>query len=776
MLYQIVTGTYDESGILLFTRGTDDQRHDFKILGERPHMWIPVGTPIPENRNRKYDRDIGWSITRVEPESIPSIDGITKLLKLTTRLPKDVGDLNKHYFGKDYTYESDIVFVRRMLIDSGLTSGIDVPDNTRIINVDNIKPVDISIPPRFILADIETKYRSDGRNPDSKIKECIVNVNCIYDSYTDKYLSIAIDPTGKTKTPSLTNFAPNHEVIKVPNEISLLNFTNKAMKSIDSDIYSCWNVDYDHQYQKDRGKRHKIFLPWKRTNVFDLLMAYKILYSKGSNKLPDVVRNEKLSVPNYQPWSEDIWYSDLDKAILINKSHVEAIKLLNEKYRLIDFYWEQKNLSGFESLQSTLWKGSVVERMLLSRYHGKYILPSRPSDQEIDRRKLLNKESLIGGKVFIPPVGLWEGTAVYDMTRYYLEILISKNLSPEPHSKDKLGVVPKLALELIDARLKYDNLLKTMTPGTPEHDNMKISKQAIKDTTQSIFGYFGHPASRLYNRDIFNEITEPGQKGLIFLQRKVESDGYKFLYGDTDSIVIKIDFDKKFEYEEVLNGYIKEFCKEIGITRELSLKLEKYASKTLFKRKKGTTHGARKRYASRIIFEDGKDVDYINIRGFDYVRREASKVTKKLQYEVIETILRKDPDTVPDIVRGYIKDVLSGKFGIEDICMTPTLRKHPESYERPSAWVRGALYSNKWFGTDITEDDTVKFVYIKSIKDYPHTDVLSVIDFDSIPTSFVVDLDKMVEKSIKNKVEEILELIGYSWGNTINPNRNLPGV
>ena len=125
------------------------------------------------------------------------------------------------------------------------------------------------------------------------------------------------------------------------------------------------------------------------------------------------------------------------------------------------------------------------------------------------------------------------------MSRYYPEMLISQNLSPEPHARGELGITPKMTLDLIEERLRYDRQLAKLDPGTPEWKELKFQRNSVKFVTESVIGYFGSESSRVYNLEIFNSVTMMGQRGLLFLRKVCNKDNNKVIYGDTDGLSVQ---------------------------------------------------------------------------------------------------------------------------------------------------------------------------------------------------------------------------------------------
>ena len=85
----------------------------------------------------------------------------------------------------------------------------------------------------------------------------------------------------------------------------------------------------------------------------------------------------------------------------------------------------------------------------------------------------------------------------------------------------------------------------------------------------------------------------------------------------------------------------------------LGLKLEKWCDKVIFTEKSGKSEEGRKKgYAMHVCWQDGKVVDYNVIKGFAYVRRDASQICKHIEKAVIDIALT---EKMADKVKESIK-------------------------------------------------------------------------------------------------------------------------
>ena len=793
---------YDTNDINIYCRDEDNKK-----VTRIVHGFPPYGYASADNKD---DLLSIRQVTSVEETDIPHVDDLGPMVKFTTESPKYVGQIRKESVYP--VYEADIPFPRRFQIDHKILSGFETDGSQEILHPDDLKPVSFTITPRVAYIDIETR-----------IKEKKNTINCIYDSYTSKYISIALDPKGRRKGKEV--IASDHMVIFVPTEKELIETTKSVLLKINPDVLTAWYIDFDLGYLNDRSKHFtgKEF-NLSQTNVFDLLEPYKKLYNKGSNKLKDVVVTEDLQVPNYEPFQQKFWEKDLDKAIIVNKSHVESIVRLDKKLEIIETYWNFKNISGFDSLQPTLYHGSIIDMLLLRNYHNKYILNSRPSTEIRHERDTQMKIEKVGGKVFDPPYGRFENIAVMDASRYYPELIIAQNLTFERVEDGTIGVLSQMTLDLIEERLKYDARLDKLEPGTAEHKRVKYLRDTIKFILNSIFGYCGWSGARCFDLTVFNRITNMGQKGLLFLQDKSKEDGNDVIYGDTDSIFLIMPNDKlakemvlpqcnkqiqslinngisidnihtmcyTINYAETLNNYLKEFSSENGFDRNLELKLDRFFSTILFKKVRERVggrwieRGAKKRYVGNVCFDSGQPVNYLKIVGFEYVRKDAAPITKDVQPNVFGFILDGKLDKLGTYIRTTVNEIREkfkdGVLSPNEIAIPTTLSKNPEDYGgkdkngrklTPPDYVRGAIFSNDWLGEDIQASDQIHMLYVKKLPSYPPTDIISYTDESVLPPDLEIDIEKHIDRTLRMPLEKVIGSVDMSWKDIFMPKRKL---
>ncbi|MWV38325.1 DNA polymerase domain-containing protein [Natrialba sp. INN-245] len=307
---------------------------------------------------------------------------------------------------------------------------------------------------------------------------------------------------------------------------------------------------------------------------------------------------------------------------------------------------------------------------------------------------------------------------------------------------------------------------------------------------QSLYGVSGWEQFRLYDKEAASAITATGRDVIEFTETAANELDYTVAYGDTDSVMLELGSDvskdealeQSFEIEEYINGRYDDFARE-----ELNAEFHRFQIEFEKLYRRFFQAGKKKRYAGHITWKEGKEVDTVDIVGFEYQRSDIAPITKEVQHRVIEMIVKEgDVEGTKEYVNSVIEDVLAGDVSYEEIAIPGGIGKRLDNYDTDTAQVRGAKYANLLLGTNFQRGSKPKRLYLDRVDPAffrrmeseaghdPQTDPLygafkrdpDVICFeydDQVPDEFEVDYDKMLEKTLKGPIERILEALGVSW-------------
>jgi DNA polymerase I len=333
---------------------------------------------------------------------------------------------------------------------------------------------------------------------------------------------------------------------------------------------------------------------------------------------------------------------------------------------------------------------------------------------------------------------------------------------------------------------------------------------------QSLYGVSGWDRFRLYDKENAAAVTATGREVIKFTEETAKELEKEVTYGDTDSVMLELEdvwdadvsdvevpekrreshpemdetalkrlqyaIDSSYELEEFINDAYDEFAREELDAEDHRFQIE---FEKLYRR--FFQAGKKKRYAGHIVWKEGKDVDDIDITGFEYQRSDIAPITKEVQREVIEKIVTGDPtEEVKTYLHEVIENFQSGNVDLDDIGIPGGIGKRLDNYDTDTAQVRGAKYANLMLGTNFQRGSKPKRLYLKRVHDDffqrvedeegldPSTDPLygefrreqDVICFeyaDQIPAEFEIDYEKMLDKTLKGPIARILEALDVSW-------------
>jgi DNA polymerase elongation subunit (family B) len=141
----------------------------------------------------------------------------------------------------------------------------------------------------------------------------------------------------------------------------------------------------------------------------------------------------------------------------------------------------------------------------------------------------------------------------------------------------------------------------------------------------------------------------------------------------------------------------------------------------------------------------------------EVIRRDESVFTKELLTELFEIILRQKN---VDLTKWLIQKIKEFKQSpIEKIVIPQSFSKPLHQYKNKDAAVRGAIYASLHLDCN-TDMSKVYMLYVKRIPGKPKTDVIAVDDTNKIPKDIIIDWQRMIERSIVGKVEDIFRNLG----------------
>jgi len=716
----------------LWLRGEDAKKYYLTITDFKPYFYV-------ESEYGEYKGIFGEDVT-----------------KICTSDPSDVPEERQKY---KQSWEADIPYARRFMIDHQIYKGVEFPDNKREVSKDEVVPCEVDIEPLSLFFDIEV-ISSEGTFATPEDADYPVVAITFKFSNSPLYITYIFKENEKERIIRKDN---NWVVSYLSSEKNLLGAFYDIVEKHKPDILSNWNImKYDLLYLKNRFK--KLNLQWideRPFEVFDEYVAYKRIYHRRRYGLKEVAKVEGIVKSNNpQTFKEvrDFYYTDL------GRYDVEYVVGIEKKLDIMKHYYEFKYLAGVEDVLDTFKTSVTIDTLLLRIAKDIGVALPTKSEREGDY-------PFEGAYVFAAEKGYYNDIAWMDFASYYPSIINSFYLSPENISAEgelqfsdfsvhkSEGIVQKLLNILLTQKAIITQKMKEAEPGSEERKSLYRKREAVKGQINSVYGVMGYTGFRLFEPKIAKETTGIGREGLKFIIEIAQKYGYKVLLADTDSIMAQIPFDKAESFCCILNRELRKYFKEkYGVDVNINLEFDKYL-KGLF------LTGVKKRYAYRCIWEDGKECDYIDSKGFENIRSDQSEFTQNLLEELFDLILYEKERE--EIIR-YITDKITEfpKRHLNEIAISKGINKSLNSYKANTPHIRGAIYSNQYFGTNFKLGDRVLMLWIKGIDGYQPTNVICFDENMTLPEGLVVDWKRMQKACIEDKVKPILDAIGISLGSS----------
>lgn len=272
------------------------------------------------------------------------------------------------------------------------------------------------------------------------------------------------------------------------------------------------------------------------------------------------------------------------------------------------------------------------------------------------------------------------------------------------HDGTNVSVIKENVAEMSDA---YDDFQKAVLDGL---------QLAYKVTANSLYGQIGAKTSPIYLKDIAACTTATGRKMIMLAKDYVEknNEGAEVIYGDTDSIFVK--FAVKDEHGNRVTG--KEAIPKV---RELGLKASN-GVKAILKKPHDLEWEkifypfvllSKKRYvANKYEWDDHKYKQ--NSMGIVLKRRDNANIVKKVYGGIIDIILNEqNVNKSIDFLSSTLQDLIDGKFPLEDLVITKSLRAEYDNPDKIAHKVLADRIKERDPGNAPNANDRIPYLYIQ---------------------------------------------------------------
>ena len=339
-------------------------------------------------------------------------------------------------------------------------------------------------------------------------------------------------------------------------------------------------------------------------------------------------------------------------------------------------------------------------------------------------------EPVVGGHIIAPLPGMHKGVLALDFRSLYPSLIRTFQIDP-------LGLLPadaEAAPPSLDAGAASDSpiaspivapsgarfrrqlgvltvILDQIFPmrAAAKAEGDTAASQAIKLLMNSLYGVLGSPGCRFHRPELANAVTSFGRELLKWSRIRIESYGYKVVYGDTDSLFVATgSSDDSPAAVRALRMLGEELAQRItcdlgehvrrtwGVESRLDLQLQTVYLRLLLTRLRRDSGraaaaelaldgvssglGAAKRYAGLCAEGPSSERRRVVFVGMEAVRRDATDLCKEAQRAVHELLFQDRPAAeLINYLHRLVSDLRHGRYDAQ-LVYRKVLRKELASY------------------------------------------------------------------------------------------------
>lgn len=661
------------------------------------------------------------------------------------------------------TYESDIDPVKRFLMERGIYSQMRISgepikkDNITIFHNPKVEPCEVS--PRFkiLSLDIETGTKQ------KLLYSIAADVSHVVQGQQKVFLV-----SGENK--NLPNYVECY-----PDEKYLLSAFIEWFNQIDPDIIIGWHVvGFDLMFIEAKANEHGVNFNIGRANSSIVLRSRKAgsyfahipgrividgpttlrnsFYSFEDYRLETVAKNllgkgKLLTTEDKGSEIDKLFEEDKEKLCKYNLNDAVLVSEIFNATGLIDLLVKRAKISGM-LLDQLGMMSAAFDHFYLPKIHRTGLVAPNISDVQIN-------EHAAGGHVIEPVPGIYHDVIVLDFRSLYPSIIQSFKIDPMSRLFSDVDTITTPEGFKFSASKHFlpdyiNELMKLRIEASKTGD--KHLSQAIKILMNSFYGVMGSSGCRFCHPHLPTAITSTGKWLLLKSKEYLHQNGYEVIYGDTDSLFIKLKENEgtnaEFNGNRIaleLNLYWKQRLKyDFEVTSFLELEFEKYYSRFVLTPLRGGDQGAKKRYSGLLKVNAEEELEFV---GMEFVRSDWTKLAKEFQVQLYMKIF--NGEEIDDWIRSVVYKINRGEYD-DKLVYRKRLRKEIEEYQKSiPPHVRAARLIKKTSGTVeyvITKRGPVPIQLTHGDLDYQH----------------------YIEKQLKPVADSVLILLGKTFDSLIH--------
>jgi DNA polymerase II len=689
--YRIVAGPHGQRTSVVHIHGRTEEGDTFLLRDDRqrPHFYIRSldaerarALRAPESFSSDKLSFAGSSVRRVEVETPQDVPGLRDRLQAA---------------GIE-TFEADVRFALRYLIDRGVKGGCEIDGEwlpgegvARVYSNPVLRPMRVHVEPRVLSFDIET----DGRG------ERLFAIS-LYAPGVDEVL--IVDGGDRAM--------PEHAT-RCADERAALDAFCARVKQFDPDVLTGWNViDFDLTVlQRVAVRVNHPFSLGREPGALRLRKA-EGYFGSGQASIPgrlvldgiDLLRGAFVRMDEYsldavarevlgegktvagevRDRIAEIMHNyeqDLPAFALYARTDARLAFDIVGKLDLIRLAFARSQLTGMtpDRVAASIASFDFLYLTELNR-----LGTVAPTVRMDDARTHAAQQ---GGHVLEPVTGLHRNVWVFDFKSLYPSIIRTLNIDPLSYVErpspgadliqtagGAFGRAPAILPRMLDELFPRREAAKQAGDSVASH--------AIKILMNSFYGVLGAPSCRFYNTALVNAITGTGRELLLWSKAWFEAAGFTVLYGDTDSLFVQSGAESPDAAREQGRDLAAKLNRELvryidgrwRVESRLELEFEKLYLKLFLPRARHSTRGASKRYAGLLGGANADDVEFV---GMEVVRRDWTALAKQVQRELYQRLFA--DQSVDVYLADVVKKVRNGELDAA-LVYRKNLRKDTEEY------------------------------------------------------------------------------------------------
>lgn len=279
------------------------------------------------------------------------------------------------------------------------------------------------------------------------------------------------------------------------------------------------------------------------------------------------------------------------------------------------------------------------------------------------------------------------------------------------------GIVPKILIQLLEARKKYKNLMEE-EPDPFRAAVLNGLQLSYKVTANSLYGQMGASTSAIRCEAVASSITATGRMLLLISRQTIlrEFPASRVVYGDTDSLFVQYPLqdhtDPSGQADQVA---IRQEAIEYGNRLESVMKkILVWPHKLAYEKVYDPFLLLNKKKYTGLLYENNPaKVKKTDSKGLINKRRDNAPIVQTIYGRLIKTLLQsKNADAAIQQLRTDLVELLEGKIDMEQLVISKTLKKEYRTPTPPAHKVLADRMMKRDPGSAPQVGDRVPFVFV----------------------------------------------------------------